>query len=373
MIVAGGADNNIRVWRFVSHEKPEINPMVVARFAHEGAIIRLAFSRDGTKLISLAEDRTIKVWRTSDYTELKLWENQPDVPTALALGPDGVSFEVGRMDGSLAGYAIPASEPLESESRAVVARAKSVAMPEIGPIDETREQEPNNGPGQANALKLPARVIGAIDGTAAGLSDSDFFRFTASAGQEWVFEIIASRSGSKLDSFVEILDSQGRRVPRVLLQAVRDSYFTFRGKNDSETDDFRLFNWAEMHLNEYLYAGGEVVKFWLYPRGPILALSPIRARANVGAISIRPRWRMRWASRAMLWRLIRRDPRLSPTGCPSSWSTMKTTTMPTESWARTRACISLRRRMATTCSSSRTCTGSRGRIPLHALGPGVPP
>ena len=32
--------------------------------------------------------------------------------------------------------------------------------------------------------------------------------------------------------------------------------------------DFRLFNWEEMHLNEYLYANGEVVKLWLYPRGP---------------------------------------------------------------------------------------------------------
>ena len=48
-IVAAGADNNIRVWRFVSREKPEINPMVTARFAHEGAIVRLAFTRDGDK------------------------------------------------------------------------------------------------------------------------------------------------------------------------------------------------------------------------------------------------------------------------------------------------------------------------------------
>ena len=54
----------------------------------------------------------------------------------------------------------------------------------------------------------------------------------------------------------------------MLLQAVRDSYFTFRGKNDSESDDFRVFNWEEMRINEYLYANGEVVKFWLYPRGP---------------------------------------------------------------------------------------------------------
>ena len=84
----------------------------IARFAHEGAIVRVAFSRDaGTKLVSLAEDRTIKVWRTSDYSELKLWENQPDVPTAMAFAADSGSFEVGRMDGSLASYVIPSSSP----------------------------------------------------------------------------------------------------------------------------------------------------------------------------------------------------------------------------------------------------------------------
>ena len=81
-------------------------------------------------------------------------------------------------------------------------------------------------------------------------------------------EVDAARSRSKLDSFVEVLDAPGRRIERVLLQAVRDSYFTFRGKDDSTVDDFRLFNWEEMRLNEYLYANGEVVKFWLYPRGP---------------------------------------------------------------------------------------------------------
>ena len=52
------------------------------------------------------------------------------------------------------------------------------------------------------------------------------------------------------------------------LQAVRDSYFTFRGKDDTESGDFRVFNWQEMKLDEYLYSNGEVVKLWLYPRGP---------------------------------------------------------------------------------------------------------
>jgi mono/diheme cytochrome c family protein len=265
-IVAGGADNNIRVWQFISRDKPEINPMVIARFAHEGAIVRLAFTRDGARLVSLAEDRTIKVWRTSDYSELRLWENQPDVPTALAFGADGVSFDVGRMDGSMASYSIPAALPVDTAP--IVARAKPIEMLGTDRINEVSEYEPNNSSGEANRLELPARVTGAIDGATGGRSDSDFYRFAAKAGEQWVLEVNAARSQAKLDSYLEVLDGQGRQVPRVLLQAVRDSYFTFRGKNDSETDDFRVFNWQEMRINDYLYASGEVVKFWLYPRGP---------------------------------------------------------------------------------------------------------
>ena len=265
-IVAAGADNNIRVWRFVSREKPEVNPMDVARFAHEGAIVKVAFTPDGTKLVSMAEDRTIKVWRTSDYTELRLWDNQPDVATALAFAPDGASFEVGRLDGSLASYTIPAVASVDSPTGPT--RPEPVEIAATSAIHESSEHEPNNVPGQANRLTLPARVTGTIDGGAAGQVDSDVFRFTAKAGEQWVFEVNAARSKSKLDSFLEVVDSQGKHIPRVLLQAVRDSYFTFRGKNDSETDDFRLFNWEEMRINDYLYANGEVVKFWLFPRGP---------------------------------------------------------------------------------------------------------
>ncbi len=66
----------------------------------------------------------------------------------------------------------------------------------------------------------------------------------------------------------DILDANDQPVLRTRLQAVRDSYFTFRGKDSLQIGDFRLFNWEEMHLDDYLYASGEVTKLWLYPRGP---------------------------------------------------------------------------------------------------------
>ena len=265
-IIAGGADCNIRVWRFASRDKPGINPMTTARYAHEAAIVRLDFSPDGSRLISLAEDRTVKAWRATDLAEIKLWGDQPDVPSALAFAPDGLSFSIGRLDGSLASYPTPALPPPTGEADA--SNAGPVAPREAVPIAEFADREPNDLPGQAQPIRLPAKVSGVIGGGEGDRADADLYRFAARAGEPWVFEVDAARSGSKLDSFLEVLDDRGRKVPRVVLQAVRDSYFTFRGKNGTETGDFRVFNWEEMGINDYFYANGEVVKLWLNPRGP---------------------------------------------------------------------------------------------------------
>ena len=83
-----------------------------------------------------------------------------------------------------------------------------------------------------------------------------------------LLEVNAARSKSLLDSKIEVLDAAGRPIERLLLQATRDSWLTFRGKNSTQSGDFRVHNWREMELDEYLFAGGEAVRLWFYPRGP---------------------------------------------------------------------------------------------------------
>ncbi|HEX5472367.1 MAG TPA: hypothetical protein VFW73_10795, partial [Lacipirellulaceae bacterium] len=90
----------------------------------------------------------------------------------------------------------------------------------------------------------------------------------AHQGEHLVLEINAARSKSPLDSKLEILDAAGKLVPRVVLQAVRSSYFTFRGHNSTDLNDFRLSDFADMELNQYVYANGEVMRLWMQPRGP---------------------------------------------------------------------------------------------------------
>jgi len=267
-VVAAGADNRIRVWKLLSLERPEINPLVHSRFAHEGPIARLAFTPDGRQLVTVAEDRTVKLWETQTYTERKLFPKQSEIAQALAVAGTGDRFTIGRMDGTVETFSIDPLQPSGSPEAVSVPVAAAVPQVPDLPMNAVAEQEPNNALAEATRIALPATVTAKIQGADAAKPDADVYRFTAKAGEEWVIEVNAARSKSPLDSFVEILTPAGERIPRVLLQAVRDSYFTFRGKDANQSDDFRIFNWEEMELNEYLYSGGEVTRLWLAPRGP---------------------------------------------------------------------------------------------------------
>ncbi|MCA9089406.1 MAG: PD40 domain-containing protein [Planctomycetaceae bacterium] len=263
-IVASGADRTLRVWKFVSRDNPRINPMQFARFAHEGAVVNMEFTRDGSRLITVAEDRTIKVWETEQFTELQLWEKEPEVVSSLAIDPSGRRFIVGRLDGSLSWESL---SELQHRSTGGGQQLASIAVSATEMATVT-EQEPNSQLAQAQTVRAPATIKGTIDGVVDGQPDVDIFRFSAHAGEEWMIEVNAARSKSPLDSFVEVLHADGSRIERLQLQAVRESYFTFRGKDGKQSGDFRLFAWEEMELNQYLYANGEVNRLWLYPRGP---------------------------------------------------------------------------------------------------------
>ena len=80
-IVAGGEDNRIRMWQLVSRDTARINPLVHARFAHEGAVEQVRFSNDGKHVVSSSSDGTVKVWSA----EMELLDAY-DVPVAMTEG-----------------------------------------------------------------------------------------------------------------------------------------------------------------------------------------------------------------------------------------------------------------------------------------------
>ena len=103
-VAAGGVDNRIRIWQLSETAAEGTNPLVLTRFAHEGAIIGLAWSRNGRTIVSSADDRTVRVWDAEQVVERRSLPAQPDWPAALALAGDGQTLLVGRLDGSFALY-----------------------------------------------------------------------------------------------------------------------------------------------------------------------------------------------------------------------------------------------------------------------------
>lgn len=133
-------------------------------------------------------------------------------------------------------------------------------------LPELVEAEPNDQPARATKIKVPASMAGRI-WSGSDSSDADLFQFEAKAGQTWIIETAAAQRGSPVDTKIEVLHPDGKPVPRLVLQAVRNSAVTFRGI-DSASADCRVENWEEMELNQYLYLQGEVVKLFRAPQGP---------------------------------------------------------------------------------------------------------
>ncbi len=261
-IISAGNDKRIYLWKFVSREKPKLNPLIHARFAHESPITAITLSADGRHLITSAADRSLKVWSVPDLTERHAYDLQSDIAATLVSVPKTARFFAARLDGSLGRYVLK-TDAEKPESRPLVERTDTLATSsrEAAILEET---EPNDDPKRAMAVSSPVEIKGNISHP----GDTDLFRFRARASEEIMLAINAARSKSQLDSRIEVLTAKGEPIEQVVLQAVRESWFTFRGKDSDTSDDFRLHNWAQMELDEYFYANGEVVKLWLYPRGP---------------------------------------------------------------------------------------------------------
>ncbi len=145
------------------------------------------------------------------------------------------------------------------------ARRKFKILVTDGP--ELVESGQNHTHGHAMPIPVPCTVSGRINPDGRAGEEADFFRFEAKAGEPLIIETDAARRGSPIDTKIEVLHGDGSPVQRLQLQAVRDSAITFRPIDSSQVE-FRVENWEEMELNQYLYMQGEVCRIFRMPRGP---------------------------------------------------------------------------------------------------------
>ena len=110
-------------------------------------------------------------------------------------------------------------------------------------------------------------VPGVANGVIGALEATDTWKFQARKGQRLILETNARRLGSPLDSFLELLDGQGKPVPRAVLRCMAVTYVSFRD-HDAQGKGIRLDTWNNLSLDDFLWSGDELVKIQALPRGP---------------------------------------------------------------------------------------------------------
>ena len=158
---------------------------------------------------------------------------------------------------------IPASIPAGS-----AINRRGVAL---GVYPEAVEAEPNGEPAVAQALAIPSTVNGRVwnaeSRAGAAQADSDLFRLTVRKGQKLVVDVTAQQLGSPLDSVIEVLDSEGRIVPRAAIRCVAQTEISLNDP-DSSRRSMRLATWNELAVNDHLLIGDELLQIASMPTHP---------------------------------------------------------------------------------------------------------
>ncbi len=100
----------------------------------------------------------------------------------------------------------------------------------VGSLPRVTEIEPNNDLKHAQAITLPVMVDGIVDA-----DDYDVFRFHAEAGETLIFDVMATRAGSRLDSTITILDENGAELDFIDDYYIhKDPYLSFAVKKTGD-------------------------------------------------------------------------------------------------------------------------------------------
>ena len=118
----------------------------------------------------------------------------------------------------------------------------------------------HNSPATAQAINFPLTINGKIN-------DVDYYKFAAKKGQQIIFEVMAQRLGSPLDSVIEIMAGNGQSIPRATIRCELETKLTLRDSGSNEAG-IRIEAWNAIKPGDYMMAGNEVVMIDRLPKGP---------------------------------------------------------------------------------------------------------
>ena len=124
---------------------------------HTDRVVIVAFSGDGSLLASGSDDRTARVWQTSEWKEIENLKEHPDRVISLAFRPDGHVLAAGCADGSIRLWDARTAGPLDLAKQhtasvwglAFQPNSKSLASASGGEKGTVRTWDTTNGKLQA--------------------------------------------------------------------------------------------------------------------------------------------------------------------------------------------------------------------------------
>lgn len=149
----------------------------------------------------------------------------------------------------------------EGYSDLALVRVNTPAGPAFNRVRLGVGEYPEAEAASTKKLTLPVTVNGKIE------DKPHEFRFAAKKGQPIVFEVNARRLGSKLDSFVEVLDADGKPVERATIRPVWETIIALRD-HDSASRGIRIQSWNAMKVGDYVQIGSEIVRIEALPKTP---------------------------------------------------------------------------------------------------------
>jgi mono/diheme cytochrome c family protein len=154
-VAAAGQDRMIRIWRVENGS----GTLLRSSFAHEGAILKIAYSADGKSLFSTAEDKLIKSWDARALTEKLVFEKQPDWVLDLSVRNDGKAILGGRYDGSWALYDAETGKRLLSSEDKPEAQVAAEGRGQPKQKTAAADEKTAAGEGESKTVKRKKREL----------------------------------------------------------------------------------------------------------------------------------------------------------------------------------------------------------------------
>ena len=275
-LAAAGVDKALRVWNLAS-DGATLSRSI---FAHEAAVLRLLYTHNGRFLLSSGEDNAVKRWNADTLDEAKVYPRQSDWPQGLAVSPSDTAVAVGCHDGSFQIYPLAAASVQTHEtppgSRTVALLSAAAALSHStcsnsAPLlsdTEIKQAADNDLPARAQPVPMPVTIRGTLwNGKPNTLAPAHFYRFSAQQGKKLIVDVMARRAGSPLDSEISICDLNGHPLERAVLRAIGRTEITLFDK-DSVIPGIRLLLIPDLHLNDYVLIGRELLRIGTLPKGP---------------------------------------------------------------------------------------------------------